>query len=100
MGLLKLGSKLKSKGSFGSGAFGVAEDLKGLFSQKSKDDKPKERRSNEGQGPREQFYQNAELNSHRASSFKEDKSYFSKRPTTEDYPQTNFVRPCCIASLL
>ena len=92
MGLLKLGSKLKSKSSFGSGAFGVAEDLKGLFSQKSSRETRESRdRDASAQIPRERFYQSAELNQHRTSSLQEDRSYYQKRPSETASGQSNFV---------
>lgn len=87
MGLLKFGSKLKSKSSLGSGAFGVAEDLKGLFSQKSQSGLG--RRDLSASQARETFYQEAERNRHQSAEA--DKSYYQKHTADFGDNSGNFV---------
>ena len=84
MGLFRLGSKLKSKASYGSGAFAEADDLRHLYSQKSQPAELGKFSRQNSHVPREKFYQDAEIASHQSV----DKSYYQKRdenPDDENY---------------
>ena len=91
MGFKKLGSKLASKVSLGSGAFDLADDLRNLFRTTSTQQKqPK----TAVQAPIDRFYAEAQQNSQPVDSSRNSstrtstdngyKAYYSKR-TTFDY---------------